>query len=397
MGRGRYEEHRWTPDFARAGGRASRAGSYRAFIPAEVAREDFELSGASAALVERAAAAVGALNESPGELVSLEGLARQLLRSEALASSQIEGLSVSHRKLAEAELEGREGHHRAKEIMANVRAMERAMEIGAGAEAISVDDIAAIHAAMAIVPPLDRIAGQLRAEPGWIGGTAPPDAEYVGPPHEHVRPLVEDLCRFMARDDLPIVQQAAIAHAQFELIHPFGDGNGRVGRCLIHVMLRRRGVAPRYVPPVSLVLGANKDAYIAGIQRFRQDQIELWVNQFARAVQAAAQRASGFSADVIDLQRDWRARLGPVRADSAAREMIEILPRYPILTAAVAEKEVDRSRPAAINGLERLSTAGVLTRHRNQRKGDSWEAKELFTLLERFESAVRLPADRGPA
>lgn len=391
MGRGgRYEEHRWEPDFARARGARVAAGRYRAFIPDEIAEEDFVLSGGSAELVQRAAAAVTALNKSQGQLVSLEGLARQLLRSEALASSQIEGLSISHRKLAEAELEGREGHHKAEEIMANVRAMERAMEIGARADDLTVEDTKAIHAELAIVPPLDKIAGQLREGESWIGGTAPPDAEYVGPPHPYVRPLLEDLCAFMTRDDLPAIQQAAIAHAQFELIHPFGDGNGRVGRCLIHVLLRRRGLAPRYVPPVSLVLGANKDAYIAGLESYRDSRIEPWVDQFSRAMRIGADRATEFSESVLKLQDGWREHVN-VRSDSAVLPLIDLLPQYPIVTAAVAEKEIKRSRPATINALNQLAGAGILSRHRNQKKGDSWEAKELFDLLDQFEAAVKLP------
>ena len=395
MGRGgSYKELPCTPDFPRTRGSKAASRSYRAFIPAKIADEDFELSGSSAALAERAAAAARELNAGQSELVSLEGLARQLLRSEALASSQIEGLSISHRKLAEAELEGRQGHHKAKEIMANVRAMERAMQIGVDAECVDVDDIRAIHAEMAIVPPLDKIAGQIREEVSWIGGTAPPDAEYVGPPHERVPPLLEDLCVFMDRNDLPVMQQAAIAHAQFELIHPFGDGNGRVGRCLIHVLFRRRGIAPNYVPPVSLVLGANKDAYIAGLERFREDKVEIWVDRFSRSVEVAAIKATEFSANVIACQDNWRKRVESARSDSAVFPIIDMLPKYPVITAAVAEKEIGRSRPATINALERLAEAKIVTRHRNQKKGDSWEAKELFDLLGEFESEVKLP---GPA
>jgi Fic family protein len=388
---GRYEELSWSPDFARTRGSKSASGTYRAFIPSEIADEDFGLSGSSAELAERAAAAVRGLNSGQSALVPLEGLARQLLRSEALASSQIEGLSISHKKLAEAELTGRQGHHKAKEIMANVQAMERAMRIGVDTARISVDDIREIHAEMAIVPPLDKIAGQIREEASWIGGAAPPDAEYVGPPYEYVRPLLEDLCLFMDRDDLPVIQQAAIAHAQFELIHPFGDGNGRVGRCLIHVLFGRRGIAPSYVPPVSLVLGANKDAYIAGIERFRDEKVNVWVDQFSRSVEVAANKAAEFSADVLACQADWRMRLGDARSDSAVFPIIDILPKYPIITAAVAETEIGRSRPAAINALERLANENILTRHRNQKKGDSWEAKELFALLSEFEAAVKLP------
>src|SRR5439155_1398021 len=80
----------------------------------------------------------------------------------------------------------------------------------------------------------------------------PGRADFVPPPPESVPALMDDLCAFVNRADLPAVVQAAVAHAQFETIHPFADGNGRVGRALIHVVLRRRGLAPRYVPPVSL-------------------------------------------------------------------------------------------------------------------------------------------------
>jgi Fic family protein len=388
-GSGRYEELTWGPDFASGSGRRAKARRYKAFIPGQIAELEPSLAGSTAALCERAGAAVAKLNLGDSELVSLEGLGRQLLRSEALASSQIEGLSISHRKLAEAELEGRDGQHQAQEIVGAIHGMELAMEIGARAGSLTLDDIAAIHAALATVPPLDRIAGQLREETSWIGGSSPPTAEYVGPPHPYVKPLLADLCQFMDRDDVPAVAQAAIAHAQFETIHPFGDGNGRVGRCLIHVLFRRRALAPRYVPPISLVLGANKDAYIAGLEGFRAGKEEEWIVQFARAVELAAERARDFSSQVIALQERWRKQLGTVRRDAAVLPVIEILPKYPVITAAVAEQEINRSRPATIAALARLEEIKAVTRHRNQRLGDSWEAKRLFGLLERFEEAVQ--------
>jgi Fic family protein len=349
------------------------------------------------ALCERAGNTIRELNGDPTGLISLEGMGRQLLRSEALASSQIEGLSIPHRNLAEAELTGRPGPHRALEIMGTIEALERAMEIGAQPGAMTVDSIVAIHRALAVVPPLDRIAGQIREEPIWIGGSSPASAEYVGPPHGQVRPLLEDLCEFIDRDDISPLPQAAIAHAQFELIHPFGDGNGRVGRCLVHALFRRRGLAPRYAPPISLVLGADKDSYIEGLQEFRAGKTDLWVTQFARAVEVAANSARDFSAKVAALQSDWRALIGPVRSDAAVLPLIELLPKYPIITAAVAEREIGRSRPATINALSRLHDVGALKRHRNQRKGDSWEAKELFDLLSWFEQRAREGGSGGGA
>jgi Fic family protein len=389
--RGRYETATWSPDFARATGRRQAAGSYDAFIPDPIADLEPQLESATSALSERAGAAVRELNSTPAALSSLEGLARQLLRSEALASSAIEGLRLSHRKLARAEVQGDTGDYKAREVLGNTRAMEEAIRVGSSTDLVSRAHIESIHRALAIVPPLDRIAGQLREEQGWIGGDSPPNAEYVGPPHPYVAELVDDLCRFMNRDDLSPVAQAAIAHAQFELIHPFGDGNGRVGRALIHVLFRRRSISPSYVPPVSLVLGAKKDAYIAGIHNFGADEVDLWVAQFARAVETASRHAKGFSRDVADLQSEWLRRAEPLRSDAAARALIEHLPSFPVITASIAQELTSRSRVAAIDGLEHLAKADVLTRHRNQRRGDSWEAKELFALLEQFESAIRAP------
>lgn len=388
--RGSYELGVWSPDFARAAGRRAAARSYKAFVPDKIAREDFTLASATAALCERAAGAVRELNAGAPSLTSLEGLARQLLRSEALASSRIEGLGISHRKLAEAQLEG-QGDHRALEVLANMRAMEEAVRIGERATAITPEEIRSLHRELAIVPPLDRIAGQFREEQGWIGGATPADADYVGPPHKYVRSLVADICGFINRDDISPIAQAAIAHAQFELVHPFADGNGRVGRCLIHVIFRRRGIGTTYVPPVSLVLGANKDAYIAGIQNFAADRVDDWVAQFARAVEVATDKAEDFSHEVAKLQDEWRRRLGPVRSDAAALRIIDDLPSFPFITSAIVQERTGRSDVAALRALAQLEKAGVLTRHQHRRKGDSWEAKELFESLGKFEHAVKAP------
>jgi Fic family protein len=391
-GRGRYEAASWEPSFESAG-RAGRAGRYRAFIPDPIADYEPSLTASTSALSERAGLAVRELNASADDLLPLEGLGRQLLRSEALASSAIEGLEISHRKLARAEAQGEGGDFKAREVLGNARAMEEAIRIGSEARVLDVEDIRSIHRALAVAPPLSWIAGEIRQSQGWIGGSSPVHAAFVPPPHERVPGLLLDLCAFMNRDDVSPVAQAAIAHAQFETIHPFGDGNGRVGRCLIHVLFKRRAIAPVYVPPVSIVLGANKDSYIAGLSDFRTDEVDRWVAQFAVAVEKSALQARGFSAEVAKLQSDWVKRAEPMRADAAARAIIEFLPSHPVVTGAIAERLAGRSRVAANNGLEHLARAGVLTRRRNQRKGDSWEAKELFVLLSDFEAAVLTPWD----
>src|SRR5512143_3269707 len=116
---------------------------------------------------------------------------------------------------------------------------------------------------------------------------------------------MSDLVAFMNRTDLPPVVQAAIAHAQFETIHPFADGNGRVGRALIHVVLRRRRLAPRYVPPVSLVLAADGKRYIGGLTAFREGRVDEWCALFAESVSLAARKAAELAQRLADLQEKW--------------------------------------------------------------------------------------------
>jgi Fic family protein len=179
-------------------------------------------------------------------------LARRLLRAESVASSRIEGLVLSQRRLARAEAEEADARDEtARSVLGNVVAMEHAVALGAGAKPLRLKDVLDIHRVLMLATTTPRIAGELRERQNWIGGNAynPGRADFVPPPPEHVKGLMNDLVAFMNRTDLPPVVQAAIAHAQFETIHPFADGNGRVGRALIHVVLRRRGLAPRSSRP----------------------------------------------------------------------------------------------------------------------------------------------------
>ena len=164
------------------------------------------------------------------------------------------------------------------------------------------------------------------------------------PPHELLPTFLEDLCAFANGDGLATTAQAAIAHAQFETIHPFVDGNGRTGRALIHMILRRRGLVTRTLLPVSLVLATHADDYIGALRSTRFvgpiDSIEgtrstnAWVALFASACQRAIGNAEAFEARVQGLVTSWIARLGPVRSDSSSLALIRALPAMPIVTVA---------------------------------------------------------------
>jgi Fic family protein len=260
---------------------------------------------------------------------------------------------------------------------------------------MAVPDILAIHKTLMATDEWAR-PGQLREEQNWIGDRLnnPSDAQFIPPPEGDVPGLMDDLVAFMTRDDLPAVAQAAIAHAQFETIHPFVDGNGRVGRCLIHVVLRRRGVAPRFVPPVSIVLAARPNSYIAGLEGFREGRLEQWVAAFAEAAQSAAAASLELADQVQALQRDWTNRAGRPRADSAAAKLIRLLPALPVLSAPIARGAIGTSQQMTLLGLKALEYAGVVRQITVGTYDRQYAATELFDLLSAYEANViaRVPA-----
>jgi len=189
--------------------------------------------------------------------------------------------------------------------------------------------------------------------------------------------------------------QAAIAHAQFETIHPFGDGNGRLGRCLIHVVLRRRGLAPRYVPPLSVVLAANTPAYVGGLTAFRAGQLDEWLGVFAAAARTAGQQALGLTVQLEELQHNWWERAGHPRRGSGAARLIRLLPAYPILDAAAVARSIGASTRVARLAIQPLIQAGILTQVTLGKRNRAWAAKELFALINAFEWDLATPDEEA--
>jgi Fic family protein len=376
------------------GGRRARASfRYRAFVPDAVAGLTPVVPFEVADRVANAEAAIRELNER-ASVGGLEAIGPLLLRSEAVASSRIEGYDVTSLNLARALIDPRAARGSARTVAANVSAMEEAIAIADGGEPIGVDDLLAIHTTL--------MAGQERARPGrvreeqnWIGGRLgnPSGATFVPPPEDLVPSLLEDLVAFIARDDLPAVAQSAIAHAQFETIHPFVDGNGRVGRALVHVILRRRGVAPRFVPPVSIVLAARPASYVDGLTAFREGRVADWIGSFA----GAAARAATVSIDLADrvsaLQAAWRERAGQPRAGSAAAKLIDLLPALPVLSAPTARGAIRVSQQQTLAALKSLAEAGVVRQISDGTYDRQYAATELFDLLAAYEEQV---AGRAP-
>ena len=395
---------RWTSNLTPGLPRQDRQGcTYEAYVPDPLVGRSIILAGETAADIADAEAAVVRLNLQARSLIDSEAVARLLLRAEAVASSRIEGLEVGARRLLHAQAERGFGEQpsdiTALEVLNNIEAMNRAIEhLGDPKKKITTDDILRIHQHLLAGTRLDEYAGKIRTEQNWIGGSSynPCSAAFVPPPHEQVDELLDDLCAFCNLDSLPAIAQAAIAHAQFETIHPFVDGNGRTARALIHVILRRRGLAAHVLPPVSLVLATWSDDYVNGLMdtRYRgrydsaaaRNGLDGWIGLFAAATTRAVHDAELYEVSVVELQKSWRARLGRVRAGSALDRLIDALPGAPVVTVQSAAKLIQRSEQAVNEAIPRLVKAGILRQTTVGRRNRAFEATELidaFTDLER--------------
>jgi Fic family protein len=396
--RGSLVSLRWQARPGALGGRAERrAFTYQAYVPAPIAEQDFLLASPAAAAAARAEHACRDLNDSPPARLELETPVRQLLRAESVASSRIEGLVISHRRLARAAFSAEPRDLTAQAVLANIAALEHAVAIANGVEELRVEHLLEIHRILLAGTRDEHLGGVVREEQNWIGGAAasPRRAEFVPPPPRDVPGLLDDLCAFCNRDDLPAVIQAAIAHAHFETIHPFHDGNGRVGRALILIILRRRGIAPRYLPPVSLALAGSADRYVAGLTSWRAGDDEDWYTVFIEALHRASTGAEAFAARVSALQARWAEQAGNPRSGSGPLRLIELLPSRPIIDVKTAAQMLGGTDERARQAVLRLETAGVLRQTTVGRRNRAWECVGLFDLLDGFErelgSAERTP------
>ncbi|HEX6689482.1 MAG TPA: Fic family protein [Solirubrobacterales bacterium] len=391
---GHRERRLWKPNPGAMGGRvARRGGSYEVFVPAEIAERRFALDEDVVATVASATTALARLNSAEPRLTSLNALASALLRSESTASSRLEGLSISQKRLARAAFEDSDRRGKdstAAEILGNVKAMRQAVALGVSGKEVSIDDICDIHRTLLRFSVDRKIAGEIRTQQNWIGANpfSPVGAVYVPPPPEHVHRLLDDLCRFIARDDIAPIVQAAIAHAQFENIHPFADGNGRVGRALIHTVLRRGGEALNYVPPISLVLGATQQSYAAGFGEFSGGDVSGWCDLFAAATERATREAERMASKIDNRQVQWLERLGNPRRDAVVHQLIANLPGQPVIDVAAGCRLTGKSYVTVNNGLLQMEEAGIVRRLNEKKWGRVWECDELLDLVEEFEESV---------
>ena len=309
--------------------------------------------GLSEATVRRTEQAAAAARRSSNELPARwEPLARLLLRAEGVASSFIEGVRAPLTDVAAAELDPIAGEP-ATWVADNLATVMSAVA-EAHAARLSFKTLHRWHQSLmggaSHLPPSQ--IGAFRDAQGWIGGTSPLDAALVTPPPDRVPALSRDLIAFANRTDIDPVTQAAVTHAQFEIIHPYADGNGRVGRVLVVWLLTRRLglVSP---PPVSVRIASDRGAYLAGLTRFRLGEADPWVRWFADVVYDASDATIDLVRSVDDLLARWTERLDDVRVDAAARRVLPLLPEFPVISSDIVAERARRQRTIGSHGAHR--------------------------------------------
>lgn len=341
----------------------------------EITRFDAEVT----AIAERRAA-----REGDDAATELAPLASVLLRTESASSSEIEGVTAGARALAMEAIDAKAGPN-AQLVTANVSAMQRAVAL---ADDISIDTILAAHQAL-----LDRHAyaapGQLRDQQVWIGSNAlsPHAASFVPPHHTRVPAALDDLIAFVHRGDVPVLAQVAIAHAQFETIHPFNDGNGRVGRTLVHAMLRHSGVTRTLTVPVSAGLLTDTSGYFQALTDYREGYVETIVHQFINASFRAVSNGRVLVDDLENVYETWTERL-TARRGSAARRLLPHLLNQPAVNVARIESATGVALSAAQRAVEQLEDAGILRRTSGKQRNRVWIAQDVIDALDAFAERV---------
>ncbi|MGV9714287.1 Fic family protein [Gordonia sp. NPDC003424] len=380
------ETHPWRPS-GRAGSRDDRMmNSVEVSVPPMIAHLNYDPTGSVARAHESAVIAVARLEAGYG--AHLAPLADFLLRSESIASSKIEHIDPGLRAFGRA-LAGGKANSEGKSQLAAVQALIEMVD-AAGAGSITVDLLLrAHHLLMAVDPYQSRDAGRFRVVQNWVGGSdySPRDALYVPPPPQMVGPLMDDVIAFSNRTDLPILAQAAIAHAQFESIHPFVDGNGRIGRALISAVLRRRGLTDHVTVPLASAMLADTSRYFAMLGEYRRGDVDAFVHYVATGTAHAVAASMESAHALATLPGEWRDRVRP-RTNSADESLIDALLATPVLDAVAAQRITGTTEASTYRALGRLTDAGVLELLSTSKRNRIWAATDVLAELDALSAAI---------
>ncbi|WP_019972484.1 Fic family protein [Mycobacterium sp. 141] len=369
----------WTPR-GRQGNREDRTLKHViASVPPAISDRTYDPVGEVGRAHDNALIAIARLEAGYGQ--HLAPLADFLLRSESVASSKIEHIDAGWRAFGKA-FAGAKANDEARSQLAAVGALIELVE-SANSGPITLQTVLDAHQLLMAPDPYTDSPGALRTVQNWIGGSdhSPVGAQYVPPPPDLVPALMDDLLVFANRTDLPIVAQAAIAHAQFESIHPFVDGNGRIGRAMISTILRRRGLTRRVTVPVASAMLGDTDFYFGRLTAYRAGDADQFVGYLADAAIQASIAAEESAARLSELPAQWRSIARP-RANSADETLLDNLLEVPIFNADTARSLTGTTDASTYKALGRLTDAGILEVLSSGTRNRIWAASDVLAELD---------------
>lgn len=351
---------------------------------------------------------VALLDEATGAVHRLGGVGRLIpnphlligphLRLEAVLSSRIEGTKTDVGQLLRFEA-GQEPPPEeasdAREVRNYVLAMEHGLQRVSSGFPISARLFREMHEILlSDVRGQHRRPGEFRTSPVWIGGSNLQNAVFVPPPPDPMADALTDLEHFLHDRDLPLLIQLALAHYQFEAIHPFLDGNGRIGRLLIPLMLVLRGALPQPLLYLSAFLEQNRNEYYDHLQFTSQHgDLMPWISFFLRGVRVQSRDAEERTVRLVELQSELRNRLLEEGRPNSVVRLAEHLFSTPIVTAGTAERVLNVTRPTAQKAINSLVERGDLQEVTGRDRGRIYEAPQIF---EAVYGAVEIPDVDSP-
>jgi Fic family protein len=357
---------------------------YVAYFPKPIPRE-LTISRDNLMRIADAEAALGRLAGTGRLLPDPHLLVRPYLRREAVASTRIEGTQASLVDVFDAEASEQPLGADVEEVVNYVRAMEIGLQ-RLETLPLSTRLIREMHAViLAGVRGRERQPGELRTTQNWLGppGATIDTAPFVPPPPTEVGDLLTDLERFIHEQPLlPPLVQAALLHYQFETIHPFLDGNGRLGRLLIVFFLVVRDRLPEPLLCLSPYFEARREQYYDALQAVRErGDVDSWVELFLEAVSTQAVDAVLRAERLVDLRERYRTSLRTTTR-GAATQLAELTIEQPVLTTRVVEERLGITRPAALKALRHLEEVGILVAApEGPRRQLRWRADEVLSVL----------------
>ncbi|MCR1782493.1 Fic family protein [Nocardioides carbamazepini] len=362
-------------------------------LPPYVAELDLPMDRALSAMASACAGDLSHLDLVHGR--TLSALNHLQLRTEAVDSSKIENVDASLADYGRALL-GVGANASAVSMVSATAALTRMIRDADRTRSIRPEAILrAHHDLFRRTPSEAHRAGRIRTTQNWVGGSdwSPLGALHVPPPPETVPGYLEDLFAYADRDDVPPVVQAAVAHAQFESIHPFIDGNGRIGRTLIHAVLRRRRATRHLTVPIASALVAHRERYFAALVDYRAGTARTMVAMLASAVRIATAESWVTATRLHEIRAGWAVAIGGSRPGTAGHRTLDLLVEEPIVNAALVAGRIDVSPDEAAAVIDTLATAGVLRRAPRSRRAPVWLAgavlDEVTDLSTRIQESAR--------